>query len=275
MYTQYCDKLTRASPWAWTDIGEKVRQKHDASMEESRQQAIRCTEDVVRREEAQKREEALSLAAERWKHERQELFKDAHQSQLRAVARQNEILEKNLREEFSESVVKLQEENRHHLAAVVEETWTEAAEVTRKAVTEARREEQERAQEEARKVAERVTKEKMQDAELASGNKARALDEQRLAMEALKAEALSDQQRELEQRFEQRLEDVRRAHEGQMAALQSQYDEQVATSERLSSELQTVMDDRDEWVQKCENLKKEFSDFIDQFPGFRGDFLLK
>lgn len=252
-----------------------MRLEYEAAMEDRKQRAVRCTEDVVRREEAQKREETLAHAEARWKEERQQLFKDAHQNQLRAIARQSQKLEEKLRKEFSETLVRFHKENKQHLEAVVEQTWREADEVKRKAIAEARREEQELAGKEARNVAERVAREKQQEAELASEEKAHALEEQHRALEKLKAEELREQQSELERQFEMTLKETRIEYEAQLNGLQHQYKEQVATSERLSNELQSMTDSRDEWKQKYENLKLEFSDFIDQFPGFKGDFLLK
>ena len=58
----------------------------------------------MRREEGEKQEQILAAAEEQWKQERQELFKKAHENQLRAIARQNSILEKRLRDEFANTL---------------------------------------------------------------------------------------------------------------------------------------------------------------------------
>lgn len=60
-------------------VGESLRQHYSEQAEDDRRRAIRSTEEVVRREEAQRREEELAAAQDRWRKERQELFKEAHQ----------------------------------------------------------------------------------------------------------------------------------------------------------------------------------------------------
>ena len=89
-------------------MGEDLRQQYEVAAEESRQKAIRCTEEVVRREEEERRQQALAAARKEWQLERQQLFKEAHESQLRAIARQNSILEEKRRQEFADATVQMQ-----------------------------------------------------------------------------------------------------------------------------------------------------------------------
>lgn len=51
-------------------VGEGLRARHEAEAEESKQRAIRSTEEVVRREETEKREKALEEAGGQWERER-------------------------------------------------------------------------------------------------------------------------------------------------------------------------------------------------------------
>lgn len=240
-----------------------------------KQKAIRCTEEVVRREETAERERALAAARDEWKKERQELFKEAHQSQLRAIAKHSAILEEKLRNEFAETLMRAQDENRQHLQAMVEATWREAEELKQKAVAEARKEERALAREEAERVAERVVQEKRAAAELAAKEKAHALEELRRHLGNVQESALQDQCRKLERTFEQKLSEESAQYEVKLAELQKQHEEQVAVCQRLEGELEGMTDLKDEWARKHRDLKAAFSDFIDQFPGFRGEFLLK
>ena len=89
-------------------MGEDLRQQYQAAAEDSKQEAIRCAEEAVRREEEERRQQALAAARKEWQLERQQLFKEAHESQLRAIARQNRILEKKLRQEFADTIVQMQ-----------------------------------------------------------------------------------------------------------------------------------------------------------------------
>ena len=63
-------------------------------------------------------------------------------------------------------------------------------------------------------------------------------------------------------------------YQAKLDELQSRYDDQLAKCQSLEGELQAMADLKAEWEQKHSNVKQEFSDFIDQFPGFRGEFLL-
>ena len=122
----------------------------------------------MRREETSRREHELSMAKREWKNERQQLFQEAHKSQLRAIARQNAILEQKLRKEFAETLIEVQGQHREHIEEVTRQTWAEAEIVNENAIDDTRKEEREIARQEAEKVAERVAEEKSIEAELAA-----------------------------------------------------------------------------------------------------------
>ena len=243
-------------------------------MEEDKQKAIRCTEDVVRREETCRREHELSTAKTEWKKERQQLFQEAHQSQLRAIARQNAILEQKLRKEFAETLVKVQGQHREHVEEVIKQTWAEAEVVKQNAIDDTRKEEREIARQEAKRVAECVAEEKSIEAERASKEKEQALEEERIHLGQLHSEALSEQKRQLEAEFDENLSNVCGDYDARLSELQSNLDGQIVTNQTLERDLENMTNLKNEWEEKYMALKQEFSNFIDQFPGFRGEFLL-
>ena len=124
-------------------------------------------------------------------------------------------------------------------------------------------------------MAKRVAGEKALAAELAARERAQALGDQREHLGTVQEQALDEQRQEMEGQFERRMEEVGAHYEGELAALRERLDGEVASCQRLEGELRDVTQSRDEWEQKHAKLKEEFSDFIDQLPGFRGDFLLK
>lgn len=256
-------------------VGESLRQQQEQAAEEDKRKAVLCTEEVVRREEACKQEEQLTKAREEWKKERQQLFQEAHHNQLRAIARQTTILEKTLRKEFEDACTKLEEEHRLQVDMVIRKTWEEADVVKKKAISDTRHEEHERAREEARMVAQKVHEEKLLAAELAAKDKAHALEEQRQQMEQLQSEALEIQKQKLETIFDVKLNEEACINSAKLAESEQCYSEQKATAERLERELNEMRKLKEEWEEKYQNLKVEFSDFIDQFPGFKGEFLLQ
>lgn len=243
-------------------------------MEEDKQKAIRCTEDVVRREETSRREHELTMAKREWKNERQQLFQEAHQSQLRAIARQNAILEQKLRKEFAEMLIEVQGQHREHVEEVISQTWAEAEIVKQNAIDDTRKEEREIARQEAEKVAECVAKEKSVEAELAAKERAQALEEQRICLGQLHSESLSKQKRQIEAEFDKKLGKICDDYEVRLSEIQSKLEGQIAVSHALDRDLEDMTSLKNDWEEKYMALKQEFSNFIDQFPGFRGEFLL-
>ncbi len=259
----------------YADIGEELRQQYEELSEDKRQRTIRSVEEVIRREEAAKAEEKLTAANSEWLKERQVLFQEAHQSQLRAIARQNSILETKLREEFASTLKKLTQKHEETLARKIDNTWAEAEAVKQEAVEEARQEEVYIARVESCKVAATVSEIAQQNNQQAEEDKQEALSEQ---MELLKLEecrALERQKEELEGQFKDKLADVCDDYECRLGEVGRELDDQRQRVEELAIRLEAMTQLKDSWETKYENIRTEFSDFIDNVPGFRGEFVLK
>lgn len=256
-------------------IGGTLQQEVEKKAEINRQKSIRCTEEVVRREEAQKRETELTRAKEEWKREKQQFFIEAHHSQLRAIAKETDILEKTLRREFEEDLAKVRAECKNYVEITVQATLQEADKVREQAVIDARHEEQYLAQQEAWGVAEEVSENKRREKEEADEEKCKALADLTEHMNVVCLNALAEKQRDMEEEFAVRMSEIQRKNEDHVSNLEEQLREVLANNSTLTSKLQETTESRDIWKGKHEDLKIEFSDFIDQFPGFRGEFILK
>ena len=256
------------------DVGEGLRQRYEAAAEDARQRAIRSTEEVVRREEEEKRERALEAAKEEWVKERQQLFVKAHDNQLKAIARHSTILEEKLRKEFKETLKGVKEEKERKLLAAVEETWKAAAVVREAAVFEAREEERERAASKAKMESDAVEEDKQLEKERSLQEKMEALEKQRKRDEEVKDAELEKQKSQLVAEYEARLRAVREEGEERCRGLQEEIASLAAALEREKGEVEKVCSEKNEWEEKHSRLRAEFSDFINQVPGFRGDFLL-
>ena len=243
--------------------------------EDSKQRAIRSTKEVVEREQTQKWEEELERAREAWKTEKQQLFQEAHQNQLRAIARQTGILEDKLREEFQDRLTRIEEEHQDYMELTVQNTWEKAWGIREKAVADTRLEEQQLAAEEAMAVAKRVAQEKAEEKEQAEKEKINALESHTRYMEELQKKALREQQRELEDLHATKTKGITDTYEMRIAELSDQLSEEAADNQQLRTDLQEMTESRDNWEMQYRNLKMEFADFIDQFPGFRSEFILK
>lgn len=256
-------------------IGETLQHEVERETEENKQKAIRCTEEVVRREEGQRRENELTKAKEEWRREKQQIYVEAHHSQLRAIAKETDILERALRKEFEEDLTRVRAECKHQLEIILQETWREADRLKEQAVTDAHHEEQYLAQQVAKRVAEEVYEEKKKEKEEAEKDKSKALTDLTEYMNDTFQNSLVKKQNEMEEKFAVRINEIQQRHVSQISNLEEQLGDEQANNSGLRVQLQETTDSRDSWKEKYKDLKTEFSDFIDQCPGFRGEFLLK
>lgn len=256
-------------------IGEKIKLRTEEAAEESRQKAIRCTKEVVEREESQRREEELCRARDEWMKEKQQFFQEAHQNQLRTIALQTTILEKRLREEFRKHLAQAELEGSRHLERTVQRTWEEANTKMSEAEAKARSEERHLAKEESKRVANRVVQEKKELWQMAEEEKVRALDDHTKVMEDLCRHTLAEQRRELEQHHSADSKEMSEEYESRLAELNQQSREQEAEIEKLRNDLEEMTESKESWELKYRNLREEFADFIEQLPGFRAEFILK
>lgn len=259
----------------FVEVGEGLRAQHDAVAEENKQRAIRSTEEVVRREEAEKREGALKEARERWAKERQELFVEAHQNQLRAIAKHTSILEEKLRSEFATKMKEVATGNKKRLEHTVEKTWLEAGDIRDEAVLQARAEEREKAVREAERVRETVSEEKAIERQQALLEKDQALMLQQTKLEEEKERALEKQRQELTAEMQSKLTALREECDQKFGEMEKTFKQQVAETELVRQELLRMAEQKADWESRHARLKQEFADFIDKVPGFRAEFVLQ
>ena len=257
------------------EIGEAIQHEIERTAEENKQKVIRCTEEIVRREEGERREKELVKAREEWKKEKQKFIKEAHHNLLRAISKETDILEKELRKEFEEDIAQVRTECRSHLEATVQAVWQDADKMREQALTDARLEEQHIAQEEAYRVVERVSEEKRQEKEESEKDKSMALADLTKQMNKICQDAFTEKERKMNEKFAVRTREIQQKHESLVSSLEEQLEDELANNSTLKTKLQEITDTRDCWKRKYENLELEFSDFIDQIPGFRGEFILK
>lgn len=256
-------------------IGEAVQHKVVTEAEESKQKAIRCTEEVVRREEALRLDKELTKAKEEWKKERQQIYLEAHHNQLRAIAKETAILEKQLRKEFKGQLAKVKDECRQELERILELTWKEANQLKEGAVANGRQEEQQLALQEAERVAQQVQEETRRAREEAEKNKEKSLADLTETMDVACQAALVEKEREMEAVFDRRIREVQDRHHKELEKVQDELREQLIENESLTACLDETTSSRDNWKEKHVSVKREFSDFLDNCPGFRGEFILK
>ncbi len=243
--------------------------------EEKRQRTIRSVEEVIRREEEAKADKTLSEAKSDWLQERKTIFQEAHQSQLRAIARQTSILETQLRKEFADTLENLAQEHEETLAREIDRTWTKAEEIKREAIEGGKQAERAIARANAREQAEKFAEMIRENNQRAEKDKQNALSEQMKQLKLEECRALKRQREELEGEFKEKLSGVSEEYHYKLKEVEKELSEQREIVKELEAKLAAMTQLKDSWETKYNDMKTEFSHFIDLVPGFRGEFILK
>lgn len=259
----------------YVGVGEAIRKEYEVAAEDDKQRSIRSTEEVVRREERARYDQELAASREEWRREREQLLGDAERAQQEAVVRESAALEKKLREEFSQTLEHVLQEHEENLQETVSQTWKEAEEVKERAVEKARGEERQLAMQEADRLAQQVVKEKEAIAREAEMNKKLALRNQEEQLRCWHEQEQQKLQEEMQCKFRDELTSANIQHEKELDSLQQLLEKEKAKFQHLEEELLEMTELKNRWEQRHANLKAEFSSFIDQFPGFKGEFILK
>lgn len=256
-------------------MGGAIEQKHALLAEEKKQMCIRLAEERVREEERVRYEQQLADARAKWREERRKLSIAAQEEQHRAIMRESTAQEERLREEFAHMLEHLAKEHESNLQETITKTLLEADAVKNSAVEEARLEEKELAKANAEGVAEEVRKQSERTAKEAEDIKQAALNEQKTHIHHWHDDQQQLLRNELQQYYADKLAATCEEHETQLASLQEELQEERNKRFHSQKELSKMTQLKDDWKFKYDKLKMEFSHFIDQFPGFKGEFILK
>ena len=257
------------------EVGESIRTEYEREYEHGRRKALIATEEIVRREEQLICEKKLEEARERWLLEQEKLLKEARTHESREIAKEKELQKQQLQKEFA---VRLEESEAVHQIKL-QERLLEARKIAERekneAIEQTRREEREIA--EALAVQIKHELDDIKEVELLQQREEarKELEEQMEQLNKQHTREKDQLERTLNKECEERLSTMSKDHERIVLASQQVYYDLVLENNRTIDTLRDTMDSRDYWKTKYENLKLEFSDFIDQFPGFKGDFLIK
>ena len=229
----------------------------------------------MRREEQQICQERLQNAHDQWFKEKKRMEEEAEIRMNLEIDRKCMECEQSLRKEFDDTKRMLQEDSGRKLKEELVKAWKTAEEEKEKAIEKTREGEIRKAKAAAIKVNQQVEEQRRQDSLRAKEDTRIALREQeeeleiksRAEMERLKTELMGQHELEVMKILEE--------HQMVQATAQQVYYDKVLENTKLRQELHDMINDRDHWKEKHDDLKQEFSNFIDQFPGFRGEFLLK
>lgn len=143
------------------------------------------------------------------------------------------------------------------------------------AVATARREEQELARKEAERVAQINEERRIETALQAEEDQRKALERQELLLNQKHAAAIEAKEMELQEIHRNEMDKLKQHYDLLLTQMSTKLQEEQNTNQQLTTDLEEMTKQKEEWEKKYHSLKQEFSHFIDQFPGFRGEFILK
>ena len=257
------------------EIGEDVRAHYENLAECEKQRAIRSTEEVVRREERQKYENLLDAMVAEAQAEREHLLQEAAREKQETILYETASLENRLKLKYNSDLANLQHENELNLQATIKSTWEQADKVKQKAIQRAREEEQLMAAEAAERATQEALLEKERALAEAEKEKEEALHEQKEHLQEQHASELQQLEKELSDLYNTKLDRVCATYDSDLLASSLLLKEKEEELKKLKYKLEEMKEQRQMWELKYDNLKVEFSDFIDQVPGFKADFVLK
>ena len=217
----------------------------------------------------------MSKAAGEAQRQKELLLEEATKERLLAIVEANAVLTAELKqqEELNIKLVRGAEDKR--LQQALKDASIEASKRQDEAVALARAEEQESARKEAERVAQ-ITEDRRIEASLqAEEEQRKALENQEQQLSEKHAAEMKAKEQELQQTHANETDKLKQDYDTLLSQLNSKLQEEQGINSRLTADLQQMTVEKEDWEKKYQNLKVEFSHFIDQFPGFRGEFILK
>ena len=217
----------------------------------------------------------MNKAADEAQRQKELLLEEATKERLLAIVEANAVLTAELKqqEEFHIKLVREAEDKR--LLQALKDASIEATKRQHEAVALAQADEQELARKEAEKVA-RITEERRVEASLqAEEDQQKALENQEQQLSEKHAAEMKAKEQEMQQTHADETSKLRQEYDTLLSQLNSKLQKELDINHHLTADLQQMTLEKEDWEKKYQNLKVEFSHFIDQFPGFRGEFILK
>ena len=217
----------------------------------------------------------LAKAADEAMREKEVLLEEARKERLIAIAEANATLTAELKRKEELNIKNVREAEEKRLQKALKDAADVAAQRQNEAVAKARREEQELARKEAERIAQ-ITEERRLEATLkAEEEQRKALENQESLLNQKHAAAMEAKQTELQGKHRNEINELKQHYDLLLSQISTKLQEEQGSNHQLTADLQEMTAQKEEWEKKYHSVKLEFSHFIDQFPGFRGEFVLK
>ena len=217
----------------------------------------------------------MSKAADESQRQKEQLLEEAAKERLLAIVEANTKLTAELKQQEELNIKLVREAEDRRLQQALKDAASEASKRQDEAVALARAEEQELARKEAERVAQITEDRRIEAALHADEQQRKALENQEQQLNEKHAAKIKAKEQELQQAHDDEIDDLKQKYEAQLSQLSAKLEEERGINGQLTADLEQMSAEKEDWETKYQNLKVEFSHFIDQFPGFRGEFVLK
>ena len=207
--------------------------------------------------------------------EKELLLEEARKERLIAIAEANATLTAELKQQEELNIKSVREAEEKRLQKALKDAANVASQRQTEAVATAREEEQEMARKKAERVAQ-ITEERRVEASLqAEEEQRKALENQESLLNQKHAAAMEAKENELQETHRNETDKLKQHYDLLLSQMSAKLQEEQSSNHQLTTDLEEMTKQKEEWEEKYQTLKLEFSHFIDQFPGFRGEFILK
>ena len=207
--------------------------------------------------------------------EKELLLEEARKERLVAIAEANANLTTELKRQEEINIKSVREAEEKRLQKALKDAANVALQRQTEAVATARKEEQEIARKKAERVAQ-ITEERRVEASLqAEEEQRKALENQELLLNKKNTAAMEAKEKELQEAHKNEIDKLKQHYDLLLSQMSTKLQEEQSSNHQLTTDLEEMTKQKEEWEEKYQTLKLEFSRFIDQFPGFRGEFILK
>ena len=219
--------------------------------------------------------QALTKAADEATREKELLLDEARKERLIAIAEANTKLTAELKQQEELHVKSVREAEEKRLQKALKDAAYVATQRQNESVATARKEEKEIAKRAAERVAQITEERRVETALQAEEEQRQALRSQEFLLSQKHAAAMEAKQTELEEIHRNEIDKLKQHYDMLLSQMSDKLQDEQSSNHQLTVDLEDMTKQKEKWEEKYQSLKLEFSHFIDQFPGFRGEFILK
>ena len=217
----------------------------------------------------------MTKAANEAVREKELLLEEARKERLIAIAEANATLTIELKRQEEINIKNIREAEEKRLQKALKDAANVASQRQTEAVARARKEEQESARREAERIAQITEERRLEAALQAEEEQRKALENQESLLNQKHTAAMEAKESKLQEMHRNEIDKLKQHYDLLLSQTSEKLQNEQSSNHHLTADLQEMTKQKEEWEENYQSMKVEFSRFIDQFPGFRGEFILK